>query len=333
MTRIMIEADRTAQEILPFLEAIDPTLEPETQTGLTSASATFDTGLVSRATFTPDVLGGTITVTSAEVIDPDGALLFTSPEPNIVLDFGFNLVNADELEGFAFDFVDAPDRVDARAFLDLTDTLAALLQLDEQVALDALLSDVTADFGDEPEPEGAFDPDNYDTLVLDVARADVTETLGEDGAVTIVSPDGTAVATGLERIEVTDGAYAYGLSEDAPFVYRLYSASLARTPDEGGLRFWDGAFDELTPNALAQQFVDSQEFEDNFLGDGSDEAFIDALYMNVLGREADEGGLNFWLDLFSSGAQTRATMLIAFSESNENIELTAEDTDDGLWVL
>jgi hypothetical protein len=330
MTRVLSIAERPVQEILPFLQAIPVDDDPAVVPGATQFTVTFSTGLVSIATF--DVIPpGVFDVTGGEVLSPGGERLLSTPDPDVQIDFEGNIVNLDEIEGLDGQLVDAPDRLDAEAWFELLEVIEALF-LD--APLDRFLDSIRVDFGDEPEPEGPFDPADYDTLVLATDRAGITETVAEDGTVTIGTADAALEATGLERIEVSDGAYAYGLSEDAPFVYRLYAASLARTPDEAGLRFWDGAAEDgLRPLRLAKFFVDSQEFADNFLGDGSDEAYIDALYMNVLGREADEAGRDFWLEEFASGDQSRATMLIAFAESDENVALTAEDTDDGLWVV
>ena len=47
-------------------------------------------------------------------------------------------------------------------------------------------------------------------------------------------------------------------------------------------------------------------------------ADVNNLYKNVLGREADTGGLNYWLGQLNSGAETRYEVLLGFAESAEN---------------
>ena len=42
------------------------------------------------------------------------------------------------------------------------------------------------------------------------------------------------------------------------------------------------------------------------------------VYKNVLGRDADFGGLNYWLGQLNSGAETRYEVLLDFAESAEN---------------
>lgn len=56
---------------------------------------------------------------------------------------------------------------------------------------------------------------------------------------------------------------------------------------------------------------------------------MNTLYKNVLGRDADTGGLNYWLGQLNSGAETRYEVLLGFSESAENKGLFTEMTGFG----
>ena len=53
------------------------------------------------------------------------------------------------------------------------------------------------------------------------------------------------------------------------------------------------------------------------------------LYNNVLGRDADASGLNYWLGQLDSGAETRYEVLLGFAESAENKALFTEMTGFG----
>ena len=61
----------------------------------------------------------------------------------------------------------------------------------------------------------------------------------------------------------------------------------------------------------------------------SDSTFVNTLYKNVLGRDADASGLNYWLGQLSSGAETRYEALLGFAESGENKDLFTEMTGFG----
>jgi len=119
-----------------------------------------------------------------------------------------------------------------------------------------------------------------------------------------------------------------GLSLDLDGVpgqaYRIYQAAFNRQPDIGGLSFWIGVLDsggtDLT--GVAQGFIDSPEFANNY-GSLSNVDFVVLLYNHVLHREPDAGGETFWLNNLNGNndqhvAATRAQVLAAFSESNEN---------------
>ena len=53
---------------------------------------------------------------------------------------------------------------------------------------------------------------------------------------------------------------------------------------------------------------------------------MNTLYKNVLGRDADTGGLNYWLAQLNSGAEPRYEVLLGFAESAENKTLFTEMT-------
>ena len=56
---------------------------------------------------------------------------------------------------------------------------------------------------------------------------------------------------------------------------------------------------------------------------------MNTLYKNILGRDADVGGLIYWLGQLDSGAETRYEVLLGFSESAENKALFTDMTGFG----
>ncbi len=57
--------------------------------------------------------------------------------------------------------------------------------------------------------------------------------------------------------------------------------------------------------------------------------YVNTLYVNVLGRQADIDGMLYWVDRLTSGAETRAEVLLGFAESAENKALFTEMTGFG----
>lgn len=105
-------------------------------------------------------------------------------------------------------------------------------------------------------------------------------------------------------------------------VARLYQAGLGRVAEEGGFEFWMGAYTsgQWTFPRMADFFVTSDEFASSY-GELSDLDFVRQLYRNVLGREGEAGGVEYWSGEMASG-MSRSVVLMRFAESPENIERT-----------
>ncbi|MGF1502727.1 MAG: DUF4214 domain-containing protein [Paracoccaceae bacterium] len=142
--------------------------------------------------------------------------------------------------------------------------------------------------------------------------------------------DGTDRLDGVERADFSDGTFLFDLPEgDTGFLVRLYEAAFDRMPVQG-LLFWSDVLVEgATRQEVANAFATSPEFIARF-GD-SDEAFVDTLYLNVLGRPADEMGAEFWLGALEDGA-SRGDVLRSFSESPEFRAETEAQIGTGIFV-
>ncbi len=175
-----------------------------------------------------------------------------------------------------------------------------------------------------------------DTMVYDLPRAEVERGVGPGGELAVRLPNGEVDRLfSIERLALSDGVWLYDLSgETAELVYRLYAASLGRTPDEQGLRFWTAAAREgLPPDALAGAFVSAPEFDALFGEDPSDAEVVAAFYRTVLRREPEPAGDAFWQGALATGDYDRADMLLFFADSPENRARVAPDVEDGLWVV
>ena len=111
--------------------------------------------------------------------------------------------------------------------------------------------------------------------------------------------------------------------EAAKQVGRLYTAAFGRSPDASGWSFWyeqheSGTLDRHTTAGL---FLQSQEFSLLYGVDPSNAVFVEKLYANVLGREADAVGYQFWMNLLDGEQLTKVDVLLSFADSGENIAL------------
>jgi serralysin len=120
------------------------------------------------------------------------------------------------------------------------------------------------------------------------------------------------------------------LSDDqAAQVARLYHATLNRLPEAGGLENWTAALKSgATLLQITDGFTGSAEFQQKY-GSLNNTSFVTLLYNNVLGRNPDNAGLINWTNSLNAG-NTRASVVIGFSESAEHINKRASYIDDGI---
>lgn len=109
---------------------------------------------------------------------------------------------------------------------------------------------------------------------------------------------------------------------------RLYRAFLGRIPDANGLRFWvnrrrTGSWPLVR---IADSFATSSEFKRKY-GALTNEQFVTRIYTDVLGRDADPTGVDYWTRQLDLKRRTRGSVMVGFSESTEYKAKQAEGTD------
>jgi hypothetical protein len=173
-----------------------------------------------------------------------------------------------------------------------------------------------------------------DTVQYQTARSAASVTYS-NGIITIVKTDGTDTLTSVERIDFTDGDLVFDVaSSNAPAAYRLYGGAFDRTPDEGGFRFWAGILDRgISLRDVAKDFIASEEFVGKYGSSLSNSTFVDALYLNVLDRPGEAGGVAFWNKVLDNKAFDRADVLVEFTQLPEYVGISAADITNGFWVV
>ena len=109
-------------------------------------------------------------------------------------------------------------------------------------------------------------------------------------------------------------------------MFRLYNASFKRLPDADGLTYWIDKYTsgENDDRTIASTFLFSDEFKERYGENVSNASYVETLYVNVLGRDYDQAGYNYWLGNLNEGIETRYELLLGFSESVENKGLFSE---------
>lgn len=147
----------------------------------------------------------------------------------------------------------------------------------------------------------------------------VSKSAGSVAVIDRSGRDGSDILVNAERIKFSDQMVALDVEGNAGQVYRLYQAAFNRTPDKVGLGFWISMIDNgLSLDAIAREFVASDEFKTLYGAAPSTEVLINAIYQNVLHRAPDKGGFDFWLDVMSNHGVTPSVLVTEFSESAEN---------------
>ncbi len=143
--------------------------------------------------------------------------------------------------------------------------------------------------------------------------------------------DGADTLQGVERISFADKMVALDLDGVAAQAYRIYRAAFDRTPDLAGLGYWIERLDgDATLQGVADGFVHSQEFIDLYGSAPSNADIVMRLYKNILHREPDQAGYEYWLNILDTKQAPLNYVLGFFSDSKENIDGTAELIANGI---
>lgn len=127
-------------------------------------------------------------------------------------------------------------------------------------------------------------------------------------------------ATSAQTLRLTKEGLQQGFVDD---VFRLYQATLDRTPDLPGLLGWVSRLADGQPYAsVISGFTNSPEFRARY-GQTDDARFVTLLYANVLDRTPDPDGFAGWINLLVSGARTREQVVTGFAQSPEFIAATS----------
>lgn len=141
----------------------------------------------------------------------------------------------------------------------------------------------------------------------------------EGNGFAVTGPEGRDVLTNVERLRFSDKWMALDIEGNGGQAYRLYQAAFSRIPDEAGLGYWIQQIDGgMSLPDVANSFIISAEFQGLYGSSLTDRVFLERVYSNVLGRDYDQAGFDYWLDELERGVINRDGLLASFSESAEN---------------
>lgn len=131
--------------------------------------------------------------------------------------------------------------------------------------------------------------------------------------------EGVNHLSNLERLAFADMNVALDIAGNGGQAYRIYQAAFNRTPDASGLGFWINAMDKGTSlTDVATGFMASQEFKQIYGAAPSNTQLVTKFYENILHRQPEQGGLDFWVGVLDGHGASAAQVLANISESAEN---------------
>ena len=157
-------------------------------------------------------------------------------------------------------------------------------------------------------------------ILTEIGKEDIT------GVDTLHFPDKS-----FDLIDDIAGVYNLIVSKDdiTGKIYRLYNAAFGRFPDKPGLTYWiekhKAGIDSY--RTISRSFILSNEFLNLYGKELSNEEYITALYSNILKRNRDSEGFNYWLNQINQGYEDRNELLMGFAESNENKAIFSSETN------
>jgi hypothetical protein len=163
-------------------------------------------------------------------------------------------------------------------------------------------------------------------IVASFASADLfMKQLGTDFTSRTLTDDERQVLTFLVGADYGPAYAALAASQFEPWgpkidpVIRLFTAYFQRKPDPGGLNYWLGKRRSgTTLDKVSATFAASSEFKTRY-GTLSNNAFVQLVYRNVLGRAGDAGGISYWTKQLDARKKGRGQVMTGFSESSENL--------------
>jgi hypothetical protein len=121
------------------------------------------------------------------------------------------------------------------------------------------------------------------------------------------------LVSNAEETQTVNNVLATPILDQIEFIKRFYQNILNRSADPEGMSFWLKQMQSTSGASVALGFFKSDEYLGLQLNDSE---FIDILYSTLFGREADEGGRNYWMAELEAG-KLRGVVISGFLVSRE----------------
>jgi hypothetical protein len=148
------------------------------------------------------------------------------------------------------------------------------------------------------------------TLTLGPSSTIMTDRTGTEGTDTLINIEKLTFA---DRTLDLDNYSSLTQLNDTQFsdLAEMYVAYFNRAPDAEGLFYWaDKLAEGRTMDQIAERFFDQDETRALYTDPSNTDAFVTAVYANVLGRTPDEDGFKFWTGKLAAGEVTQGAFVL-----------------------
>jgi len=162
---------------------------------------------------------------------------------------------------------------------------------------------------------------SHDSYTLHVSQSGTTITdrlSSQQGTDTLYSIE--LLSFNDRTIDMNDFSNLTQLSNDQfKSLAEMYVAYFNRAPDAEGLFYWaDKLAEGLTMDQIAELFFDQDETRAIYTDPSNTDAFVTAVYANVLGRTPDVDGFSFWKGKLAEGEVTQGSLVLRIIDGANN---------------
>lgn len=152
----------------------------------------------------------------------------------------------------------------------------------------------------------------YTIILNQTDLSSIFDRSGVEGKDTLESVERIDFASGNDvDLEALSGAANLSQAQLSTFI-QMYIAYFNRAPDAEGLYYWGNRLDQGMPlQEIAQSFFVQDETLALYPSTVTTTDFVNSVYNNLLGRDADTDGLNYWVGDLESGLYGRDVFLLA----------------------
>lgn len=107
---------------------------------------------------------------------------------------------------------------------------------------------------------------------------------------------------------------------------QLYVAYFNRPADPGGLAYWSAALTSEGASIadVSTAFSASAEYQGRYGGQTADQ-FVNAIYQQLFGRDAEAGGLEYWSSQLNSGVLTAGQLAAVIAQAASTNDALVRD--------